>query len=263
MLRPTAPSVVPASRHTACVPNVNGPEPTGPSGDPGDELVRAGKVAALGELTGGLAHELNNPLFAILGLIDFLVAEAEPGSRAHRRLTVVRETALEMRDILRAVLDFAREPPDPRGRVDLSEAARETAELARRASALADVEIDVRVPSDTVVVVASRNQIRQALLHLLANAFAALPGGGAVTVDVDCSDGSATVAVADSGPGVPDDLRDRIFEPFFTTRPHGSGLGLAASRAIAETHGGTLELAAGGPGATFVLRLPLARGSGT
>ena len=257
MLRPAAPGVVPASRHTLVVPNVNeGTRPDPPFGS-GDELTRAGKVAALGELTRGLAHELNNPLFAILGLVDFLVAEAEPASRGHHRLTVVRETALEMRELLRAVLDFARESVDARGHVDLVETVRETAELARRLSALKDVELDLRMSEDEVVVVASRNQVRQALLHLLANAFAALPGGGAVTVEVDRDDGWAVVGVADSGRGVPAGLRERIFEPFFTTRPDGSGLGLAACRAIAETHGGTLELVPDGSGATFVLRLPL------
>ncbi|MDQ3823015.1 MAG: ATP-binding protein [Actinomycetota bacterium] len=240
------------------MPNVNErtrayEEPAGAAG-----LVRAAKAAALGDLTRGLAHELNNPLFAILGLVDFLVADAEPGSRAHRRLTVVRETALEMRELLRAVLDFAREPAGVLGRVDLGETVRQTVELARRSSASEDVDLEVHVPADALTVLASRNEVRQALLHLLANAFAALPGGGTLTVGLDVDGRWARVSVADSGPGVPADLRDRIFEPFFTTRADGSGLGLAACRAIAESHGGTLELAAGEGGATFVLRLPLA-----
>jgi signal transduction histidine kinase len=85
-----------------------------------------------------------------------------------------------------------------------------------------------------------------------------MPGGGTLRVELDSRDGWATVTVTDSGPGVPAELRERIFEPFFTTRPGGSGLGLAASRAIAESHGGTLELDAEARGATFVLRLPVA-----
>jgi two-component system NtrC family sensor kinase len=243
------------------VPNVN--EPAGASRKPArtDDLVRAGKAAALGELTTGVAHELNNPLFAILALVDFLVTEAEPGSRAHRRLLVVRDTAAEMREVLRAVLDFAREPADARGPVELAETVRQTVELIRRTSSAKDVELQVRLPSDTVVVVGSRNQIRQALLHLLANACAAMPGGGTLSIGLDHGEGWATVSVADSGPGIPAELRERIFEPFFTTRPGGSGLGLAACRAIAEGHGGMLELDARGQGATFLLRLPAADGA--
>jgi signal transduction histidine kinase len=241
------------------VPRVNDdPEATPEEGKDAADLARAGKAAALGELTTGVAHELNNPLFAILGLVDFLVTDAEPGSRAHRRLGVVRDTAIEMREVLRAVLDFARESPAGRAPIELTETVRQTVELIRRTSSAKDVELQLQLPSGSAVVVGSRNQVRQSLLHLLANACTAMPGGGTLRVGLECRDGWATVTVTDSGPGVPGELRQRIFEPFFTTRSDGSGLGLAASRAIAESHGGTLELDGHGPGATFRLRLPVA-----
>jgi signal transduction histidine kinase len=256
MLRPAIPVVVHAFRNTASVPHVNDGRATR-SSPTRDDLLRAGKAAALGELTPGVAHELNNPLFAILGLVDFLVAEAEPDSRAHRRLTVVRDTALEMRAVLRGLLDFARESADTHALVDLAETVRETVEFVRQTSSAKDVELVERLPSQEIAVFGSRNQLRQALLHLLTNAHAALPGGGLVTVALEERGAWARLTVADSGDGVPAELRERIFEPFFTTRPGGSGLGLAAARAIAERHGGTLELRAADEGTRFVLELPL------
>jgi signal transduction histidine kinase len=224
-----------------------------------EQLARAGKLVALGELTPGVAHELNNPLFAVLGLVDFLLAESEPGSRAHRRLTVVRETAQEMRDIMRALIDFAREPGDRIGSVELVESVRDTLALVRRTTFAKDVEIAERLGGEPLVVEGSRNELRQCVLHLVTNAFAMLQDGGTVTVELLRRDRLAVLRVSDSGPGVPKALEAAIFEPFFTTRTGGSGLGLAAGRAIAESHGGTLELDASGPGATFVLRLPVAR----
>lgn len=222
-----------------------------------EQLARAGKLVALGELTPGLAHELSNPLFAILGLVDFLLAESEPGSRAHRRLTVVHETAQEMRGILRALVDFAREPGGQVGPVELVETVRETVALVRRTTVAKDVEVEERLGSVPVVVHGSRNELRQCVIHLLTNACTALPDGGTVIVELVERDGWAVATVSDSGPGVPVALQTAVFEPFFTTRNAGGGLGLAAGRAIAERHGGTLELDASSPGATFVLRLPV------
>jgi signal transduction histidine kinase len=227
-----------------------------------EELARIGKLVALGELTPGVAHELNNPLFAILGLVDFLLAEAEPGSRAHRRLTVVHETAWEMREIVRALIDFAREPGEGSAPFDLAESVRATLALVRRTTSAKDVELVERLSAEPLTVRGSRNQIRQCLLHLLANAGTALPRGGTVTVELTGGAGWATLALSDSGPGIPDELRTEVFEPFFTTRKGGSGLGLAACRAIAESHGGTLKLGPSGGGAVFVLRLPVSTEAG-
>jgi signal transduction histidine kinase len=225
------------------------------------DVVRAAKAAALGELTQGAAHELNNPLLAILGLVDLLVGDAEEGSRVERRLTVVRDTALEMRDVLRALLEFARDGGDARERVDLGDAVRRAVELVRRTASARDVELVERIPQGTFAVLGNSSQLGQAVLHLLVNAYAALPAGGKVLVDVEADGEQATVTVTDSGEGVPVELAQRVFEPFFTTRRDGSGLGLPASRAIAESHGGSLELRAHDRGASFVLSLPLVSGA--
>lgn len=229
--------------------------------DARDDVVRAAKAAALGELTQGAAHELNNPLLAILGLVDLLLAEAEDESRAQRRLTVVRDTALEMRAVLRALLEFARDTGDSRELFDLGDTVRRTVALVRHTASAPDVELVERLPHVALGVTGDRSRIGQAVLHLLVNAYAALPAGGKVVVEVATGETSATVTVTDSGAGVPAELAERVFEPFFTTRRDGSGLGLAASRAIAESHGGGLELRDAEHGAAFVLSLPLADGA--
>jgi signal transduction histidine kinase len=257
MAWPAAFSSNDAPKTAACLPPVNVPERR-EALPVGDDLVRTGKLVALGELTPGVAHELNNPLFAILGLVDLLLAESEHGSRAHRRLGVVRETAQDLREVVRALVDFAREPAADVAPVELVETVRETVSLFRRTAAAKDVELEELVGTEPVVVHGSRNEIRQCLVHLLSNACAALPDGGAVEVELTRSGRWATVTLSDSGPGIPDELRDAIFEPVVTTRATGNGLGLAAARSIAERHGGTLELDAAGPGAVFVLRIPVA-----
>jgi signal transduction histidine kinase len=222
-----------------------------------DPFLQTAKLAAIGELARGVAHEINNPLFAILGLTEFLLREIEPGTKAHARLTLVHDTGLELKEIVRALLDFARESADAERLVDLGDTIAQILELVRRTSSAKDVELVERI-SEQAAVRASANRLKQILLNLLTNAAQALPGGGTVTVGLVRDGHWAVVTVADTGPGLPDELEDRIFEPFFTTKG-GTGLGLAVSRALAELQGGTLEIGSGGAGATFVLRLPLAQ----
>jgi signal transduction histidine kinase len=219
-----------------------------------DELARAGKATLLGQLLSGVTHELNNPLLAVLGLVDLLAADAQPESQAQRRLTLLRETALEMRATVRGLLDFAREPAGDDGPFDLAAAAREALDFAGRTSAAKGVELVSDLPSEPVPVSGSRPRLEQALLHLLANAYDAVAGEGTITLALTREGNEAAVTVSDSGGGVPADIRDRVFDPFFTTKADRSGLGLSAARAIAVLHGGRLELR---EGSTFVLTLPV------
>jgi two-component system NtrC family sensor kinase len=221
-------------------------------------FVQTGKLTALGELAGGVAHEINNPLFAILGLVEFLLREVDEGTKAHQRLLLVQETGLEIKEIVRAMLAFAREQSGERTVVSLDDVVADALDLVRRTNAAKGLEVVERLHGEALDVVASPNELKQVVLHLVANARQAMPDGGTVTVGVATGPEHATVTVADEGPGVPEGSREQIFEPFVTTRADGTGLGLAVSRAIARRHGGDLGLEAGGPGARFVLRLPLA-----
>jgi len=227
------------------------------------QLLQSGKLATIGELAAGVAHEINNPLFAILGLVEFLLKDAEVGTKGHERLILIQRTGLEIKEIVRALLDFAREPSDERRPVSVAGAARETVELFRRTSAAKASDLREDYTEEDTVVDGSGNQLKQILLNLLANATHAVGGaGGAVGLAVK-RDGDWVVAtVSDTGPGIPEDVLPRIFDPFFTTKrgTGGSGLGLSVSLGIAQVHGGTL-LAENRPegGARFVLRLPAVR----
>jgi PAS domain S-box-containing protein len=226
------------------------------------QLVQSGKLAAIGELAAGVAHEINNPLFAILGLTEFLLKDAEPGSKPHQRLELIQQTGLEIKEIVRALLDFARENAEERHVVALEDVIRSTVDLVRRTNAHKGVELVDTYDDSLALVSASPNQLKQIALNLIANARQAMPNGGTVNVDVRRDGDWAVASVSDDGPGVPADLLDRIFEPFFTTKRQtgGTGLGLSVSLGIAEAHGGNLTVTSTpGRGSTFTLRLPIAK----
>jgi PAS domain S-box-containing protein len=225
------------------------------------QLVQSGKLAAIGELAAGVAHEINNPLFAILGLTEFLLKEAQPGSKALQRLELIQQTGLEIKEIVRALLDFARENAEERHIVPLEEVAQATVDLVRRTNAHKGVELVDSYDASAAAVHASPNQLKQIFLNLIANARQAMPNGGTVMVDVRRDGNWVLASVNDDGPGIEGPVLERIFEPFFTTKrlTGGTGLGLSVSLGIAEAHGGTLTASSEpGRGATFTLRLPVA-----
>jgi signal transduction histidine kinase len=223
-------------------------------------LAQSGKLATLGELAPGVGHEINNPLFAVLTLAELLLEDAEPATEQHERLVLLRDAALEIKEIVRAFLRFARTQPGEQQLVDLGAVVGETVEFVRRTTSAKAVQIEERHAAEPLVVRASANELQQVLLNLLTNAQHAMPDGGTVSVEV-CREGEWAVArVTDAGVGIDPALKPRIFEPFFTTRrATGSGLGLAAGLDIARAHGGTLVAESEpGYGATLTLRLPLA-----
>jgi PAS domain S-box-containing protein len=223
------------------------------------QLIQSGKLASIGELAAGVAHEINNPLFAILGLTEFLLEDAEPGSKARERLEIIRTTGIEIRDIVRSLLDFARERSDELVTVSLAEVVRQTVELFRRTSAAKHIEIVERYGDEPMLVEASPNQLKQIFVNLLSNARQAMPAGGEVTIAVESEGGHVVARVADTGPGISEETVARIFEPFYTTKRDvgGTGLGLSVSLGIAQAHGGALTVRSQpGEGACFVLSLP-------
>jgi PAS domain S-box-containing protein len=225
------------------------------------QLIQSGKLAAIGELAAGVAHEINNPLFAILGLTEFLLKESEDGSKAHTRLELIQETGLEIKEIVRALLDFARENAEDRHVVSLEDVVRSTVDLVRRTNAHKGVELVDEYGAEEALVYASSNQLKQIFLNLIANARQAMPIGGTVTVDVRRVGDLAIATVTDDGPGIEESVVERIFEPFFTTKrlTGGTGLGLSVSLGIAEAHGGQLTVTSEpGAGSTFTLCLPIA-----
>jgi len=257
-------------------------------------LARAERLAAVGRLAAGVAHEVGNPMGALLAFLDLV--ERDPGlegpSRAH--LGRARDQVERVRVILRQLLDFSRPPRAQLRPTDLPLVADEVLSLVRAQRRYQPIAWSVEREGDPPFALADAAAVSQILLNLVLNAADAVLGarseaGGRVRIRVqpavlarrsgDPRPGDPASAaparsvpdavecrVTDDGPGIPNEDRERIFDPFFTTKPpgEGTGLGLANAQRLAEEQGGTLELAPAedGGGACFVLRLPLAVASG-
>jgi signal transduction histidine kinase len=222
------------------------------------QLVHRERLAALGELSAVVAHEVRNPLAVIFNSLGSLLRILRPEGDARLLLDAIQEEADRLNRIVGDLLDFAR-PTEPSLRPTQLGAVIDEAVAAALSHAFAGVEVRRDVDPALPPVRLDPHLVRQALLNLVVNALQAMPRGGLLAVRARREDAFAVVEVADSGPGVPAELRGRIFEPFFTTKATGTGLGLAVVRRIAEGHGGSVELASHPEeGACFVLRLPLA-----
>jgi signal transduction histidine kinase len=223
------------------------------------ELRKLGKTLAVGQFAPGVIHEINNPLFAILGLLEFLLAESEPGSKTHERLLLMQQSGLEIKNIVRTVIDFSRERHDERMEWRLDDLAAEAVQLFRRTSVARDIELDLEAGPGPLTVVGSRNALKVVLLNVLTNAQQAMPHGGTVRIVLARNNDTVVAALTDSGPGVAPEAAESLFEPFFTTRAGAAGLGLTIARALARQEGGEITYEpSGGEGARFVLRLPAA-----
>jgi two-component system NtrC family sensor kinase len=215
-------------------------------------LVETEKLAGIGRLAAGVAHEINNPLGVILGYSRLLRKKAE-GSVAEE-LSIIEQETLRCQEIVEGLLDLSRPMDAPIQPVDLRELCDEVVLRLTESRQLGGVE--VRVEGEATVR-GQAQKLRQVIFNLIKNAVEAAGRGGRVQVRVGAGPHGVEVAVADSGPGIRDSARGKLFEPFFTTKPTGTGLGLAVSRAIARAHGGDI-VADGAPlgGALFTLRLP-------
>lgn len=219
------------------------------------------KLAALGALVTGVAHELNNPLSVVVGRAR-LLEETAAGGALHAQAEKIRLAAERCGRILRTFLGLARQRPPDHADLDLNRLVEGTLDLVIDDLRGSDITLDLDLAPGLPPVRGDDGQLGQIVLNLVLNARAALgetAGPRRLRIATAADSGEVTLTVADNGPGVPPALRQRVFEPFFTTKPPGvgSGIGLAVAAAIAEAHGGRLVLeSANGPGAAFTLTLP-------
>lgn len=229
-------------------------------GDARETLVRSERLATVGRLAAGLAHEVGNPLGAISGYVEIARARLPAGADPdlHDAVARIAEAATRIDATIRGLLDFARPSPSSIVPLDLAPVLEATVRLARVQSRFRHVEVTLALPPTLPRVLADERQLSQVLLNVLLNAGDAMAGEGRVTVSAAAHGEMVEVALADQGPGVAPDHLPRLFDPFFTTKDpgEGTGLGLAISHRIAESLGGALsaENAPGG-GAVFRLRL--------
>jgi signal transduction histidine kinase len=216
------------------------------------------KLAALGNMAGGIAHEIRNPLNAIKGFAALLARELEEGSKHRRWSETIVAGSTEVDAILSSMLSLATPEQLQLETIQPRALAEDAVRLARPAGTGGRISIEVRTDGRSFA--GDRIKLRQALRNLIANALEAQSGSGRVRVEITSAADAVTLCVSDAGPGIADDVRGRVFDPFFTTRPEGTGLGLALVATIARLHGGGVELGAERSplgGAEVRLRLPL------
>lgn len=228
------------------------------------QLVRSARLAAVGEMAAGVAHELNNPLTTVAGFIELVLDELTEDSSHRKDLELVLREARRARGVVRRLLDFSRPSDNVRVRSDVNEIVSEVLTLVQHLMRTNGVELRVQLQDHLVWVPMDPNQIKQVLLNLVHNALQAMPKGGVLSVKTaTCSKDDQdwlTVSVMDTGSGIKRENLERIFEPFFTTRPVGSGtgLGLSVSYGIATEHGGYIDVESViDQGSCFTMWLPV------
>ena len=227
------------------------------------KLLQAEKMAAVGQLVSGIAHELNNPLTAIMGYGQLLLGQGLAPEQ-YSEASKVFQQAERARRIVKNLLYFARENEPERTRVDLNEIVERTLALRSYELRVENILVECELASDLPETMADPYQLQQVVLNLLTNAEQALlqeRGQGKVKIKTRVADGHRiAIEISDDGPGVPRRIASRIFDPFFTTKPPGvgTGLGLSIVYGIVKRHGGevTFENQSGG-GARFVVELPV------
>ncbi len=212
-----------------------------------DQLKRADRLAAVGRLASGMAHEIRNPLASISGSAQLLIEGKNLIESEQRLMQIIVKEADRLNVLLTDFLVYARPRPSERENVDIPVLLDELAEMLTGDNRFGNLNISRQYPSRFIQHV-DRQQFRQALWNLAINAAEVMLDGGTLTLG--CEAETSAIYVEDTGPGIPEKVRGRIFEPFFTTKDKGSGLGLATVYAIVEGHGGTIRVTDGVQGGT-------------
>ncbi|RMH18804.1 MAG: GAF domain-containing protein [Acidobacteria bacterium] len=229
-----------------------------------DRLHRADRLAAVGQLAAGVAHEVRNPLTAIRSTMQYLMRSFDPQDAKHAMVGELIGEVDRINATISDLLSLARAGTFERAALDLVALLEQTLGLIEVQARKHGVAIEQRVERRPLIIEADANQIKQLFLNLILNALQAMPGGGRIRVAVAVEEGGdrgpevARVTIADDGAGIPRQHLDRVFDPFFTTKHEGTGLGLAICHGIVERHGGEIELdSIEGEGTTASIRLPL------
>ena len=225
--------------------------------DAQEKLVRTEKLAAIGQLAGGVGHELRNPLAAIKTSAYFLKMKLGKTAeeKVNKHLNMLEKQVDACDKIITDLLDFSRPGRTNIGEVDINQVVQE---LVKTIGAPENVEVSTSLAADPAKVMADSGQLERVFSNLISNAIQAMPGGGRLSLSTSRNGGFVKVKVADTGVGIPQENLDKVFEPLFTTKAKGTGLGLAIARALVERQGGTIEVESQvGKGTTFTVRLPI------
>jgi signal transduction histidine kinase len=229
-----------------------------------NRLIQAAKLAAVGEMAAGIAHELNNPLTSVTGFSELAMESLPKTTETYKDLELVLKEARRARDVVRRLLDFARQSESTRANASLNEVVEDVVALSRHLIHTSGVELKLSLEPDLPWVSMDSNQMKQVLLNLVHNALQAMPLGGDLEVKSESvsrnNRAGVMVSVCDSGLGIPPAELARIFEPFYTTKGDqgGTGLGLSVTYGIVTDHGGQIDVESQpGAGSKFMVWLPL------
>ena len=228
--------------------------------DAQEAMIRSEKLASIGQLAAGVAHEVGNPLSAVIGLVELLQDDTTvPGDESEDVLRRIEKELMRINQIIRDLLDYSRTSDEEPENASLELAVGNTLKLVEAQPRFRAIEVEVTVEKQLPLVAMSNDRLVQVLLNLLLNAAEAMEGSGVITIAAHSEPDQVILSVEDDGPGIDVAAEGRVFEPFFTTKPpgKGTGLGLAICERMIETAGGRIEvsnLQTGG--ARFVLTLP-------
>ncbi|HXF86651.1 MAG TPA: response regulator [Anaerolineales bacterium] len=220
-------------------------------------LLRAEKMAAAGRLTASIAHEVNNPLQSVQNCLHLAGREDVPPEKRKQYFNLAREELDRLMKTMQRMLDFYRPGAIKAEYVDVLELLKHVLNLTSQQLSQRQIQVVTDFPDVLPPIYAVSSQIQQVFFNLILNAFDAMPSGGVLTIRAKPLEHGVELLFEDTGPGIPEDLRNNIFEPFFSTKEGGTGLGLTVSYNIVTAHGGALDLVEGsGAGACFRLFLP-------
>jgi PAS domain S-box-containing protein len=224
------------------------------------QLVLREKLATLGQLAGGVGHELRNPLGAIKNAAYFLNMVVEEGeTEVKESLEIIEREIATSERIISGLLDFARTKPPNRERVDIKEIIWQS---LSRSNVPEEIELGVEIEEAIPIIEADPIQVGQVFINIATNAIQAMPEGGKLEVKARLRGEEVEVSFRDSGVGIAEENLEKIFEPLFTSKAKGIGLGLAVIKAMVEGHGGRIEVESEeGKGSRFIVKLPILEGS--
>lgn len=226
-------------------------------------LIQSEKLASIGQLAGGVAHEINNPLMVILGRTELALEKLLPYEPIAKDLKVIHAQTERIAEIVRNLLDYSRvNRIDDFREVDVNELINNTLTLTEHYVNKHNISVVREIDEGLPKVWGNPGQINQVFVNIVINSYQAMgKRGGSLTISAYAEDGNVVVRFKDDGPGIPPELKEKIFEPFFTTKneSEGTGLGLAISRGIVHTHGGKIMVESEpGKGCEFFVELPVA-----
>jgi len=225
-----------------------------------EQLLQSEKLAAMGRLTSQVAHELNNPLYGIMNTLELLKTEVSPQSKRRKILEMAHSETIRLSDMLRKMLSFSKPDQEERQPVDINSIIDEILLLHEKQLRELDITIAPNFADGLGRVNASKNQLRQVFLNMVANARDAMPDGGSLTVITSNEADMIKVEVTDTGMGIPEENISKIFDSFFTTKDEvqGVGLGLSVCYGFIKDHGGDINVQSQvGAGTTFTITLPV------